>query len=67
MILLKNTLYMERIRLAHPYAKKTFMLRDRGRFVGIVITESTLRRIGDRDGDFQYIQIKDKTKDISFC
>lgn len=50
MTLLKNALFAEQIRpigLAHPLVKENFMLRDRGRFAGIVIMRSTSRKIGD--------------------
>ncbi len=69
MTLLKTVLFAEQIRLislAPPLAKESFMLRDRVRFVNIVIMRSTSRKIGDRNGDFKYIQIEDKAEDLSF-
>ena len=66
---LKNALFAEQIHLiglAHLLAKESFMLRGRGRFAGIVIMRSTLRKIGDWNGYFKYIQIEDRSEDLSF-
>lgn len=48
--ILKNALFAEQLHLiglAHLLAKESSMLRDRGRFVSIVIMRSTSRKRGD--------------------